>query len=546
MLACARIGAIHSVVFGGFAAHELATRIDDAKPRVILSASCGIEVSRVVPYKPLLDAAIVEARSKPEHCVILQRPVCQAELTSGRDRDWHELIAAARPADCVPVLATDPLYILYTSGTTGIPKGVVRDNGGHAVALHWSHAFDLWSAAGRGVLDRLGCRLGGRPLIHRLCPAAARLHDGHVRGQAGRDPRCRGVLAGDRAAWRPGLFHRPDRVPRDQARGSRGAADPHPRSAAIPRAVSGRRARRSADRRLGRGHICGVPVIDHWWQTETGWPIGANCLGIERLPVKHGSCDACRAGLGCARARRRGGGRRARARRRAKSARSRSSCRCRRARCRPCGRPTTVSSRSYLTAFPGFYQTGDAGFIDNDGYIHVMTRTDDIINVAAHRLSTGEIEEVLAAHPDVAECAVIGVADPLKGQVPLGFLVLKAGVTAPAEEIEREAVELVRERIGPVAELQGRARRRRPAKDPIGQDPARHDAPHRRRRGLCAAGDDRGPCRPRRNRRGARESRVRAETHAVGAKLGPISLPTVPLPRRRAHPPRRAASRGPG
>ena len=358
MLACARIGAIHSVVFGGFAAHELATRIDDAKPRVILSASCGIEVSRIVPYKPLLDAAIAEARAKPECCVILQRPMCHAELLVGRDRDWQELAAAARPADCVPVLATDPLYILYTSGTTGIPKGVVRDNGGHAVALHWS-----------------------------------------LRNIYGVQP--------DEVFWTASDV---------------GWAEEHLR----------------------------VPVIDHWWQTETGWPIGANCLGIERLPVRHGSCARAVPGWDI----------------RVLDAETEGTLRelaageigalAAKLPLPPGALPTLwqaddVFVRSYLSTFPGFYQTGDAGLIDADGYIHVMTRTDDIINVAAHRLSTGEIEEVLAAHPDVAECAVIGVADALKGQVPLGLLVLKAGVRRPADQVEREAIELVRDRIGPVA-----------------------------------------------------------------------------------------------
>ena len=358
MLACARIGAIHSVVFGGFAAHELATRIDDAKPRVILSASCGIEVDRIVNYKPLLDAAIAEARAKPECCVILQRPMCHAELLVGRDRDWQELAAAARPSDCVPVLATDPLYILYTSGTTGIPKGVVRDNGGHAVALHWS-----------------------------------------LRNIYGVQP--------DEVFWTASDV---------------GWAEEHLR----------------------------VPVIDHWWQTETGWPIGANCLGIERLPVRHGSCARAVPGWDI----------------RVLDAETEGTLRelaageigalAAKLPLPPGALPTLwqaddVFVRSYLSTFPGFYQTGDAGLIDADGYIHVMTRTDDIINVAAHRLSTGEIEEVLAAHPDVAECAVIGVADALKGQVPLGLLVLKAGVKRAADEIEREAVGLVRDRIGPVA-----------------------------------------------------------------------------------------------
>jgi len=448
MLACARIGAIHSVVFGGFAAHELATRIDDAKPRVILSASCGIEVTRIIPYKPLLDAAIAEAQAKPEHCVILQRPMCRAELVAGRDRDWQELTAAAHPADCIPVLATDPLYILYTSGTTGIPKGVVRDNGGHAVALHWSlrsiygvQADEVfWTASDVGwVVGHsyivyapllLGCTsvmYEGKPVGTPDAGAFWRVIEQHrvrvfftaptaFRAIKREDPEGKLIHSRDLAHFRA-LFLAGER--------------------ADPPTVAW------AEQHLG------IPVIDHWWQTETGWPIAANCLGIERLPVKHGSATRAVPGWDI----------------RVLDAQA--------ATVRelaageigalavklplPPGALQTLWQaddnfvRSYMSAFPGFYQTGDAGFIDAEGYIHVMTRTDDIINVAAHRLSTGEIEEVLASHPDVAECAVIGVTDALKGQVPLGLLVLKAGVRRSPAEVEHEAIELVRDRIGPVA-----------------------------------------------------------------------------------------------
>ena len=449
MLACARIGAVHSVVFGGFAAHELATRINAARPRVVLSASCGIEPSRIVAYKPLLDAAIAEATSKPEHCVILQRPMCRADLIAGRDHDWNDLAAAAQPADCVPVLATDPLYILYTSGTTGIPKGVVRDNGSHAVALYWSlrNIYGVkpdetfWTASDVGwvvghsyiVYAPLiyGCTTvmyEGKPVGTPDAGAFWRIieqHDVRVfftaptafRAIKREDPEGQLIRKHDLAKFRA-LFLAGER--------------------ADPPTVAW------AEQHLG------VAVVDHWWQTETGWPIAANCLGIEKLPVKHGSATRAVPGWDV----------------RVLDAEIEGEVRelaageigalAIKLPLPPGALPTLWEAddqfvRTYLSTFPGFYQTADAGFIDQDGYIHVMTRTDDIINVAGHRLSTGGIEEVLAAHPDVAECAVIGVADALKGQVPLGLLVLKVGAARSAAEIEREVVALVRERIGPVA-----------------------------------------------------------------------------------------------
>ena len=449
MLACARIGAVHSVVFGGFAAHELATRIDDAKPRVILSASCGIEVSRIIPYKPLLDAAIAEARAKPERCVILQRPMCRAELVAERDQDWHELAATARPAECVPVFATDPLYILYTSGTTGVPKGVVRDNGGHAVALHWSLRSIygvqpdevFWTASDVGwVVGH--CYIVYAPL---LLGCTTVMYEGKPVGTPD---------AG--AFWRVIEQHRV-RVVFTAPTAFRAIKREDPDGELIrARDLRHFRALFLAGERADPPTVAWAEehlrtaVIDHWWQTETGWPIAANCLGIERLPVKHGSATRAVPGWDVRVLDAEAPG----------AARELAPGEIGALAIKlplPPGALTTLWEaddhfvRSYMSAFPDFYQTGDAGFIDADGYIHVMTRTDDIINVAGHRLSTGGIEEVLAAHPDVAECAVIGVTDELKGQVPLGLLVLKAGVKRSWEEVEREAVQLVRDRVGPVA-----------------------------------------------------------------------------------------------
>ncbi len=445
MLACARIGAIHSVVFGGFAAAELATRIDDAEPKVVMSASCGLEPGRTVEYKPLLDEAIDLSRHRPEHCLILQRPQVEAPLVPGRDLDWTEATAAAAPADCVTVDAGHPLYILYTSGTTGQPKGVVRDNGGHAVALAWSmrHVYGVepgevyWAASDVGWVVGHSYIVYG-PLIHGCTTI---LYEGKPVGTP--DPGAFWRVIADHGVST--LFTAPTAfraIKRD---------DPEGRHL-LRYDLDGFRALFLAGERCDPDTLhwaedkLGVPVIDHWWQTETGWPIAANPLGIEHLPVKPGSPtvpvpgwdvrvldpdgNECAPGeIGAI-------------------------------VCKlplpPGALPTLWNAddrfvEAYLSRYRGFYLTADAGYRDDDGYLFIMSRIDDIINVAGHRLSTGAMEEVLAAHPDVAECAVIGVADELKGQIPVGFVVLQAGVDRSADEIVGELVQMVRDRIGPVA-----------------------------------------------------------------------------------------------
>jgi len=445
MLACARIGAVHSVVFGGFAANELATRINDAKPNVILSASCGLEGPRVIKYKPLLDGAIELSDHKPAHTVILQRPQEQADMQEGRDIDWTTAVANATPVDCVSVEATDPLYILYTSGTTGQPKGVVRDNGGHAVAMMWTMKYlyniepgkVFWAASDIGwVVGHSYICYGpllngsttvifeGKPVGTPDPGAFWRVISEHkvaslftaptaLRAIRKEDPDCEHIKKYDMSCMRA-LFLAGERC------------DP--------------------DTLFWAQDKLQVPVVDHWWQTETGWAIASNCLGLEEFPVKPGSPTMPVPGYDIQFLDEAG----------QPVATGEMGAIAIKLPLPPGTFPTLWQNEerffsSYLETFEGYYETGDAGYQDEDGYVYIMGRTDDVINVAGHRLSTGAMEEVIASHPDVAECAVIGVADKLKGQSPIGFAVLQSGTSRDDNEVVKELVALMREKIGPVA-----------------------------------------------------------------------------------------------
>jgi len=445
MLACARIGAIHSVVFGGFASNELAVRIDDCTPKAIVSASCGIEPGRVVEYKPLLDSAIGMASHKPAQCIVLQRPECEADLVAGRDQDWHEAMSVAAPVDCVPVAATDPLYILYTSGTTGQPKGVVRDNGGHIVALKWTMKNIYGTGPGDvyWAASDIGWVVGHSYIVYAplFNGSTTILYEGKPVGTP--DPG---------AFWRVIAEHGV-KVLFTAPTAFRAIKKEDPNGEYLRKYdlsqfeclyLAGERT--DPDTLHWAEDKLNVPVIDHWWQTETGWSIAANCRGIEMLAIKEGSPSKPVPGwdldvlgddgnpvtpgdIGTLVVK---------------------------LPLPPGSFPTLWNARerffdAYLSQFDGYYNTSDAGMIDDEGYVYVMSRTDDIINVAGHRLSTGAMEEVLADHADVAECAVTGVLDALKGQAPLGFLVLNDGCDRPSEEICAEVVQMVRDRIGPVA-----------------------------------------------------------------------------------------------
>lgn len=447
MLACARIGAIHSVVFGGFAANELASRIDDAKPCLIIASSCGIEPSRVVPYQVMLDKALDQASHKVPRCIILQRPEHTSELVEGRDIDYKSAVEAARGRHipCTPVKATDPLYVLYTSGTTGKPKGVVRDNGGHMVALTWSmqHVFDVKEGQVFWTASDVGWVVGHSYIVYAplLVGATTILFEGKPVGTPDAGTYWR--VASDHGV--EVMFTAPTAlraIKREDADGS--FVKQYDLSKLRALFLAGERA--DPDTIRWAEDLLHRPVIDHWWQTESGWPIAANPLGLGLLELKYGSPTVCLPGYDIKVLDDEGN----------EVERGQLGNIVIKLPLPPGCLPTLWNAderfrSAYLSEFPGYYKTADAGFMDEDGYLYIMSRTDDIINVAGHRLSTGAMEEVLSSHPDVAECAVLGISDKLKGQVPCGFIVLKSNIDRPVSEVETECVALVREKIGPVA-----------------------------------------------------------------------------------------------
>ena len=445
MLACARLGAIHSVVFGGFAAAELASRIDHARPKAIVFSSCGVEGGRVVEYAPLVNRALELTTHRPQFCIVAQRAQAKAELVTGRDLDWDSAVADAEPAGCVPVEATDPLYILYTSGTTAQPKGVVRDNGGHAVALRWSmtNIYDTGPGEVYWAASDIGWVVGHSYIVYAplLTGATTVLYEGKPVGTP--DPG---------AFWRviaehgvKTLFTAPTAIraiKKEDPHGTHCAR--HDLSTLRYLFLAGERLDPATYR--WASDLLNVPVIDHWWQTETGWAIAANCMGIQPLPIKPGSPTKPVPGWDVRILGDDG----------AQLPANRNGAVTVKLPLPPGALPTLWQAddryvETYLSTHPDFYLTGDGGHIDADGYLFIMGRTDDVINVSGHRLSAGSIEEIIAAHPDVAECAVVGVRDDLKGQVPLGFVVLKAGADRSPDELQAQLVQLVRDQVGPVA-----------------------------------------------------------------------------------------------